>query len=220
MPRAAGPPGPAANRFGGLPRPQQPRSREALDRLIEAGERLLEEHGFEAASVAEIAGRAGSSVGSFYRLVGTKDQLLRAIHDRFLSESNAQIESDLAVERLADRTAVEVVRVFVAFLVEVYARREGLLRALIVRSSAEPEFRAGVHALNARLEERLVLLLAPHRASIRHPRPREAMRFGVAVVLGALNQNTFAQSAEARNTTALVRELSRVLCAYLSLDSE
>jgi AcrR family transcriptional regulator len=188
--------------------------------LIEAGEGLLEEHAFEPASVAEIAARAGSSVGSFYRLVGTKDELLRAIHDRFLSESDEQIEAELEVARFDGVDAQAILRAFVGFLVDVYTRREGLLRALIVRSSAEPEFRAGVQALNSELEQRLVALLAPHRARIGHPRPREAMRFGVAVVLGALNQNTFAHSAEARNTPALVRELTRVLGAYLSLDPE
>jgi AcrR family transcriptional regulator len=204
-------------RFGRLPRPRQPRSRESLDRLIEAGEQLLEEHAFETASVTEIASRAGSSVGSFYRLVGTKDSLLRAIHDRFFSESEEQIESELSVERLADRDAAFILRTFVALLVDVFARREGLLRALIVRSSAEPEFRASVQALNTRLEEQLVLLLASHHARIGHPRPRDAMRFGVAVILGALNQNTFAHTAASRDTPALVRELTRVLSAYLSL---
>lgn len=218
MARRGGPDTPDVKRFGRLPRPHQPRSREALDRLIEAGESLLEEHAFESAAVSEIALRAGSSVGSFYRLVGNKDELLRAIHDRFLGESQEQIEAALAPGALADLDAPAVVRAFVAFLVDVYARREGLLRALIVRSSAEPEFRIGVQALNTRLEERLGLLLAPHRARIGHPRPREAIRFGVAVVLGALNQNTFAQSATAKNTPALIRELTRVLTAYLALD--
>ena len=218
MPRIADPRELDSKRFGRLPSPRQPRSREALDRFIESGEQLLEDHAFEAASVAEIAARAASSVGSFYRLVGTKDELLRAIHDRFLDESEDLIEAALSVERLAAADAPAILRAFVALLVDVFARREGLLRALIVRSSAEPEFRASVQALNTRLEDRLVLLLAPHVAQIGHPRPHQAIRFGVAVVLGALNQNTFAHTAASRNSPSLVRELTRVLATYLSLD--
>jgi AcrR family transcriptional regulator len=201
-----------------IPIPRQARSRDALENLLAAGEALLEAHRYDSAPVAEIASRAGSSVGTFYRLVGDKDRLLRAIHDRFLDDSHAQLERDLSLARFADRAADAIVRAYVATLVDIYARREGLLRALIVRSSAEPEFRARVHALNDALETRLADLLAPHRARIGHPRPREAIRFGLRVVLGALNQNTLVHSPESRDSAALVRELSRVLIAYLALD--
>jgi AcrR family transcriptional regulator len=201
-----------------IPIPRQARSRDALESLLAAGEALLEAHRYEAAPVAEIASRAGSSVGSFYRLVGDKDRLLRAIHDRFLEDSHAELERDLSVERFAGRDAAAIVRAYVATLVDIYARREGLLRALIVRSSAETDFRRRVHALNDALETRLAELLAPHRARIAHPRPREAIRFGLRVVLGALNQNTFVHSPESRDSALLVRELSRVLIAYLALD--
>lgn len=200
--------------------PRQARSRDALERLLAAGEALLEAHEFEAAAVGEIARRAESSVGTFYRLVGDKDRLLRAIHDRFIEESHAQLEQDFAPARFAGREPDVIVRAYVAHIVGIYARREGLLRALIVRSSAEPDFRARVHALNDAIELRLVDLLAPHRARIRHPRPREAIRFGLRVVQGALNQNTLVHSAESRDSALLVRELARVLTSYLALEVE
>ncbi|MEX2206873.1 MAG: TetR/AcrR family transcriptional regulator [Myxococcota bacterium] len=200
--------------------PRQARSRDALEQFVRAGEELLAAHEYESAAVGEIARRAGSSVGSFYRLVGDKDRLLRAIHDRFLDDSHARLENELSEPRFAGREPAAIVRVFVATLVDIHARREGLLRALIVRSSADPEFRARVHALNDALETRLATLLSPYRARIGHPRPREAIRFGLRVVLGALNQNTFAHSPESRDTSLLVRELSRVLVSYLALEVE
>lgn len=203
-----------------LPRPRQARSRDALDQLIAAGEALLAEHAYETAPVGELARRAGSSVGTFYRLVGDKDRLLRAIHDRFLDDSQELLERELAPARFEGREPTAVVRAYVATLVDIHARREGLLRALIVRSSAETDFRARVHAVNDALETRLADLLAPHRARIRHPRPREAIRFGLRVVLGALNQNTFTRSPESRDSALLVRELTRVLVAYLGLEVE
>lgn len=210
----------ANEHLGGLPSPQQSRSRDALLRLLAAGERLLEDHAFESASVADVAALAGSSVGSFYRLIGNKADLLRAIHERFLADSHDRLDVELAEERFAGRSPEQIARGYVDFLVDVYARREGLLRALIVRSSAEPEFREGVHLLNATLEDKLAALLAPQRARIGHPRPNEAIRFGVAVVLGALNQHTLAGAAGAHRGPALARELARVLCSYLALDLE
>jgi AcrR family transcriptional regulator len=203
-----------------LPSPRQARSRQALGQLLEAGEALLEEDAFESASIAEIAARAGSSVGSFYRLVGDKDRLLRAVHARFLDASHALLEERLDPAHFTERSAGGVVHAFVAFLAEVYASREGLLRALIVRSSSDRAFRLGVHTLNDAVEARLAGLLAARPDEVGHPRPEEAVPFGVKVVLGALNQNVLVHSPELRDGQALVRELARVLCAYLAIEPE
>ena len=46
--------------------PQQARSQETLNRLLDAAEQLVAEKGFDDTPVAEVARRAGSSVGAFY----------------------------------------------------------------------------------------------------------------------------------------------------------
>ena len=46
--------------------PQQARSQETLDRILDAAERLVSEKGFEDTTVADVVARAGSSVGAFY----------------------------------------------------------------------------------------------------------------------------------------------------------
>ncbi len=51
----------------------QQRSRLQRDRLLKAGERVFAEKGFWQAHVADIAKRAGCSVGSFYRRFQDKD---------------------------------------------------------------------------------------------------------------------------------------------------
>lgn len=167
--------------------------------------------------MAGIASRARSSVGSFYRLVGDKDRLLAAVHDRFLAESRERIERELAAGAFEGQPAESIVRGFVALLVEVHVRRAGLLRALIVRSSDDPAFRARVHALNAQLEERLVALLRPHRRALLHEPGDEAIRFGARVALGALNHVTLVRSPEVRHPARLAQELARVLARYLGV---
>jgi len=60
--------------------PQQARSQQTLSRILDAAEAILAEKGWEDASVAEIARRAGSSVGAFYTRFPDKDTLLAALH--------------------------------------------------------------------------------------------------------------------------------------------
>src|SRR3954462_15085916 len=66
--------------------PQQSRSRETLDRILDAAERVLEEKSFTEATLAEIMERAGVTVGAFYRRFPDKDALLHLLDERFFRE--------------------------------------------------------------------------------------------------------------------------------------
>lgn len=75
---------------GDLPRlPQQQRSRLLRDELLDAGLALFSERGYEAASVEEIAQRAGTGVGSVYAYFRGKRQLLLVLMERYLEELDA-----------------------------------------------------------------------------------------------------------------------------------
>ncbi len=76
--------------------PQQARSQETLDRILDAAEALVTEKGFEEATVAEVARRAESSVGAFYARFRDKTGLLYALHDRYLEQAMAT--ADLALD--------------------------------------------------------------------------------------------------------------------------
>jgi hypothetical protein len=111
-----------------------------------------------------------------------------------------------------------VLRAFVALLVEVYSTREGILRALIVRSSGDVSFRERVHALNEQLGQSLAALAEPRLAAIGHPTPLAALQFGAKVVLGALNHHVLVGSLETHRPAVLVEELTRVLVRYLGVE--
>lgn len=197
--------------------PRQARSRAALLRLLDVGDTLLAAHAFESTGVGEIARLAGSSVGTFYRLIGDRDRLLCLLHDRFLAQSHALIERRLGPERFEGAPLGAVLRAFVELLVEVYSQREGILRALIIRSSADASFRERVHALNGHLAASLGALVRPRRAAIGHPDPEAAFEFGAKVVLGALNHHTLVHSLQMQSPAVLVDELTRVLVRYLDV---
>ena len=65
--------------------PQQTRSRETLDRILDAAERVLDEKSFTEATLAEIMERAGVTVGAFYRRFPDKDALLHLLDEQYVA---------------------------------------------------------------------------------------------------------------------------------------
>ncbi|WP_295801702.1 TetR/AcrR family transcriptional regulator [uncultured Microbulbifer sp.] len=197
-----------------VPEPSQVRSRQALERLLKAGEELLADNQFEEASVAEIASRAESSVGTFYRLLGDKETLSQLLLQRFM-------------QRLADATASlrgagadcrdlgEGVRLLTDTYIDVYTGRRGVLRAVILRASRSAAFRDRVHQLNTHISSTACDCLEPFLDQVLHDNPRQAVATGVHMVLGALNQHTVTGTLGGLPAESLRREIARLLLGYL-----
>ena len=70
-----------------MPRPANPRVREAL---LDAGERLIHERGYNGAGVKEIVDAAGVPKGSFYGYFESKEALLVAVVERYWDDVQAR----------------------------------------------------------------------------------------------------------------------------------
>ena len=66
--------------------PKQQRSRDSAQRVLEAGKELLEELGFEGFTIQQVSERAGFSVGAIYARFGSKENLVRAVHQHAMGE--------------------------------------------------------------------------------------------------------------------------------------
>jgi AcrR family transcriptional regulator len=98
----------AVTDVSGLPPPRQRRSREVMERVLEAAQALLVEDGLEGLTIAGVAERAGTSVGGVYRRFRDKDHLLAAVKTRLLEELEDTLETRLSQGNLSLRTAVLV----------------------------------------------------------------------------------------------------------------
>ena len=120
------------------PAPQQARSRRTLERLLVAAEELLEECLFEALSMADVAARAGVSVGIIYTRFRTKDDLLPALFARHDAAVAGRVGAFLA--KLGGKRGLRGrVDAVVDFAVEYHRKHRGLLRALTMYVRAHPE---------------------------------------------------------------------------------
>ena len=116
--------------------PQQVRSRDRYERILEATGELVVSGGVESVTTRAIAAAAGIPVGSLYQYFADKESVLLALVDRDVSELEAQVKGDLArLTTLDVRTMVETtIRAFVT----VYRRRPALVM-IWLRGRTNPE---------------------------------------------------------------------------------
>jgi len=127
----------------------QARSRDARDRLLQAGERVFAKLGYDAAHVSDIAAAANCSVGSFYRRFRDKEAFFKALQHRFTQRNRENSTRFFAMPQWRDQPTAAVVRALVEGTASVMKRNHGFFRALFQRSLAGaggdywPQMRAG-----------------------------------------------------------------------------
>src|SRR5215472_9529683 len=117
--------------------PQQARSVESYQRMLDAAESVLAEKSFDDATISEIARRAGLTIGAFYARFHDKDALLRELEIRMDEEFVALVDRTLRDEawmRLPLEVALDRYHLD---LVDIYQRRRAIARALVLRSHTD-----------------------------------------------------------------------------------
>jgi AcrR family transcriptional regulator len=99
----------------------QRRSRERVERILDAAADLVTEHGVAELTTRAIAARAGVPVASIYQYYADKDEIVLALVERDTQEMDSRVtEAVAALRTLSIRTLVEAT--MLAF-VSVYHRR-------------------------------------------------------------------------------------------------
>ena len=202
-------------------RPKQARSQRSLHRLLDAAEAMIEEKGLAEVSVPEIARRARSSVGGFYARFRDKNELLRALEERFFREQRVRLERLTKPETWADASLPSIVRACMRELVEVFRRRSALIRAFVARAVVDVEFRGEALRFEREVADKVGALLLLRTGAIGHPRPERAVELAVGIVFGSMTaavlfgdtSHAFAQLSDEEAAD----ELARNFLGYLDV---
>ena len=195
------------NRQRSLLEPQRARGKLRVASLMEAAAAVIAEKGFEAATMAEIAIRAGAQIGSLYRFFPNKEVLADALIQRYgelIDEAFGKIEGQMAsssVNDLADK--------LVDLLVELHGESKAITALLEARSewsAKRAEFR------NAALRRIAQILI------LRSPKLRPDTADDIAVVLlhnmKTMKAMTLEQGiATSPGAPAELREMNRLYLA-------
>lgn len=141
--------------------PTQARSRETVDRIVDAATRVLVDDGYHRASTNRIAAEAGVSPGSLYQYFGNKDEIVSAVIDRVVdgfADSVAPALRQAAGEDPAAATRTVLDAVLDAVLAHLEPRAP-LMNAFVDRVPAE-NYNAAICTLRARVSDVVFHLLA------------------------------------------------------------
>jgi AcrR family transcriptional regulator len=185
------------------------RSREVV---LDAAERVMAEHGYEAATLAAIVDEAGIPISSVYHYFGSKDGILLAVMERGADRFFAALPAPPAKRA---GTAQEHLDALVSTACAALDEHPGFLRLLVTLAVQPP---AGdqpeVRAVISRLRSRALDLLRAHlevalRLDPDSDEARRLARFGLAVFDGAF----VGQQADGAPLSDVVYLLPRVTLA-------
>nr|WP_281381311.1 TetR/AcrR family transcriptional regulator [Microvirga lupini] len=187
--------------------PQRKRGRERVATLLNAGAEVFSEKGYEAATMTEIAARAGASIGSLYQFFPTKELLAKALHEAYLADLAAMLEG-LAKEAAGQNPAAMADGLF-----------DGLLDFLAVRPAfgALAERRDIDKDQKRRTGEAMRGQLAGLLASARPPFPEPRREAMAAVVLQIMKAAVALNAQEDEHLRRAIHlELRQMLKSHLN----
>ncbi len=201
--------------------PRQARSQETLERLLDAAEAIIIEGGIDAATVAEVARRAGSSVGSFYARFADKEALLRCMLERFHEQAIATTDAVLVPPRWDGVELGDALETMLLFMMRVLRERRRLMVAMLTRAAGDPTLAALGIRLHDHITEKLLAVLRHRGDALDHPQPEVAVRMAAWLVLAAMESRVlYGSGGEERLPDALVAgELARMALRYIGAGS-
>lgn len=161
---------------------RQKRSQKTYDALISTAFKLLEHREFDEISIAELAKKAGYSVGAFYARFRSKDELFDAMVERHIEErleTRAAMFDSLPDERLVGALIEE--------LVSSYWARRKFWRAALIRSVRDPEFWEPIRKLGHKFSASLLEKMSSRAGRPLTKTEETNVRFAVQLALGTIN---------------------------------
>jgi AcrR family transcriptional regulator len=187
--------------------PQRRRGMLRVASLMEAAAAVISERGYESATMAEIADRAGAQIGSLYRFFPNKEILADALIHRYgeqIDETFGKIENQatsLSVNDLADALIDSVV--------ELCRENKAVLALLESRSDWSAKLAEYRKAALGHIE-RILMVRSPEL------RPQTAKDIAVVLLhnIKAMKDLTFEQGiASSPGAAAELREMNRLYLA-------
>jgi AcrR family transcriptional regulator len=185
--------------------PQRRPGRERVAALMEAAAAVIAEKGYEAATMAEIAARAGALVGSLYHFFPNKEALAEALIRRYeaiVDEAFARIDGRAAampVEELADA--------LIGLMVEIRGESKAMVALLDARAEWSAKRQEFMHAARQHIARTL---------SLKSPGlPPETARHMAAVLLQNIKamKTLVAEHGETSGAVAELRDMTRLYLA-------
>ncbi len=173
--------------------------------LLDAAAATFSEKGYEAATMTQIALRAGASIGSLYQFFPSKEALAGAMLARY----GERLQSSMAelAGRAKELTPHHLADALIDLRLELRVERAATLALVDARHAAGER---------ARIRESIRAHLADALRAVNPALPHARARAKAIVVLGVLKLVPAFVEEDPRDTVGLIRELRALLSLYLA----
>lgn len=207
--------------------PQQERSRESLQKLLQAAIEVLGQQGVEGTTIPRIANHAGLTPGSVYRRFADKEHLLESAILELMErqDKNSRAMTPEMARQIPLRVFADQV---INGIVISYRAKAPVIRAMrqFVRSRPHNVFRRKASRLETQTYERLLDLFMTHAERIRHPDPRAAISMALMMVISTVLELVVAHADPdawkrfplPKDDQELKQELTRAFLSYLGVE--
>lgn len=201
--------------------PKQQRSRETLDRLLDAAEAVIREEGISELTVVKVVKRAHSSVGAFYRRFPDRDALLFSIQERNHARAIQVYDAQMEMLRRRGAPLEETLRELFSLRARMVLQDAPLLHAFVVQEALMPLFQEEGRRFYAYCRSTVADILMSYRDEIAHPEPELAAEMVCRTWLALMEQTVlygdspFDSQARSGDPATLVAEYTKAMTAYL-----
>ncbi|MGA6971282.1 MAG: TetR/AcrR family transcriptional regulator [Candidatus Binatus sp.] len=197
----------AAAKLDRIYEPQQQRSRDTVERVLQEFVRLLAKKPFEEISMAELAHRARIAVTSIYARFENKQALVLAAHERHRNEMIRNIGRLLDPARWEGESIETVVHAVMDAIIADWRSRLPLLRAALLINDREVYERAA--QILRYFSERMAALLSPRLTNISDDEREHRIDFACRAATALLQQQLLFGDVEPGRFHISEAELSR-----------
>ena len=160
----------------GVRPPKQQRSREAWNRVLDAGVAILEDGGYDAFTIAAVCERAAVAPTAIYARTTSKDALFLAVYEHGIAAMLAEQEVFGDDDRWAGLSPAELIRTAVAEMVGISLRHQRFLGKIVLISAAHEEVARRGSRYAEDLGDGFTRVVLGARDAIRHADPEAAAR--------------------------------------------
>lgn len=191
--------------------PTQARSRERVERILDAAARILTEDGYGAFKTNLIAKRAGVSIGSLYQFFPNRFAVLNALADRYRERIAETLVANLGIDA-PERPWPEIVDGVIDLLAEQW-RTDWSFHSVWLAIRSTPELNEQEDAFRKQLIDRTIVVLLARIA----PELSGERRATVGAVILEVSNLLLDQSMRKGNDqdTRVLEELKSLLKGYL-----
>jgi len=185
-----------------------------VQRIVDAGARVLAEAGYAAGTTNRMASVAGVSIGSLYQYFPDKDAIVTELVRRHIDDGVREIEARLSAPGVGATTLAQRTRVFVEATVAIHRDDPALHRVLFEEAPHTPEVLSALRRFERDTVAAVEILLAKDPEV--HVRDIPLAAYITVTAIESITHKYVSSHPEGIDAEAFIDELTTLVVGYLS----